>query len=99
MHELAYIVLVRALQVHDSVEELAEQSENTLVCVQRLEARKETDELFELLPLSRIECLLRTVSHTLHSLNRHLRLNLVSVERNCCHEWNLEGLLDEAVVC
>jgi hypothetical protein len=95
----AYIVLVRALQVNDCVEELSKQRKDTIVLVQRLQAGEEADEQLELLPLASVQCLLCAASNTLHGLNGDLRLDLVAVECDGCDERDLERLLEDAMFC
>jgi hypothetical protein len=91
----AYIVLISALKVDYRVKQLAQEGEDALVLVQRLEAGEEAQELLELLPFAGVQSLLCAVPHALHGLDGDLGLDLVAVECDGGHKGDFEGLLDD----
>jgi hypothetical protein len=77
---------------------LSQKSKDAFVLVQGLEAGEEPEQQLEFLPFAVVECLLRTISDTLHCLHRNLRLDLVAIQRYCRDERDLEGLLDDSAL-
>jgi hypothetical protein len=92
----SYVVLVRALLVNDSVEQLGQKGEDAVFFEQWLQAGKKAQTQLDVLPLSSLESCLEAIADTSNRFGGNIRLDLVAVEDDSGGEWNLERLFDAA---
>lgn len=95
MEEHSHIVLVRTLEINDCVEQLAQEGEDTIVLVERLQASEESQQELKVFPFASIERLLGAISNAFHGLHSNFGFNVIAIESNRCDEWDLEGLFDD----